>query len=92
MKKFEDAILEDYQELIKGKPLHIEVNGEAIFDGAIYDIKKCMSKENWKSLMNLEVKEHCWNTTFGCYIYRLKKPIPNEIENIIEGENENGKQ
>lgn len=83
--------MEDLEDLKKGVPLHIDVNGEVVFDGAVVDIKKCMSKENWGSLMNLEVAEHSRNRTFGCFVYRLVKPMPSEIENIIKGENENGK-
>lgn len=91
MKKFSQAIMQDLEDLKKGVPLHIDVNGDVVFDGTIADIKKCMSKENWKSLMDLEVSEQSRNRTFDCFVYRLVKPIPNEIENIIEGENENGK-
>lgn len=91
MKEFWQVLEENLRELKKGNPMYIEVNGEVVFEGTIADIKKCMSKENWASLMHLKVKEHDYISIFGCYVYRLVKPIPSEIENIIEGENENGK-
>ena len=91
MKKFRQAIMQDLDDLKKGVPLRIDVNGDGEFDGTIANIKNCMSKDNWESLMDLDVVEHSRNRTFDCFVYRLVKPIPNEIENIIEGENENGK-
>ena len=71
-------VLKDYWHLIRqGIPFIIFVNNTKIFDGNVTDIKKQMTKEKWKELLDYKCTEYSYSTLFQTAVFKLTKEVTN---------------